>query len=209
MSVKLIWATPDADKVIGYCARVSSPANQDNPDVSKLLRYCAEHKHWSIFEMATMCVEVNTTRDVGRQILRHSFNVQEFSQRYQSAGIFDEAPNRECRMQDSQNRQNSLPTDDEEIAAWWDDAQDKLRVWSTTLYFGALNKGIAKEQARALLPEGLTMSRMYLSAPLRTWIHYIQVRTDASTQKEHRTIAEQCRQIFQHVAPETAKAVFN
>lgn len=208
-SVKLIWATPSADNVVGYCARVSNPANQDNPDVAGLLRYCAKHGHWSVFEMASMCLEIETTRDIARQILRHrSFSFQEFSQRYADVSTMPQAELRECRMQDTKNRQNSLPCADADLPDWWRAVQLTVYQDSMDLYQAALANGIAKEQARALLPEGLTPSRMYVTGPLRSWITYCQVRTDPSTQKEHRVIAEQVVGVLAHVAPFVAQAFF-
>lgn len=209
MSVKLIWATPDADKLVGYCARVSNPANQDNDNVSGLLAYCAKHHHWSVFEMATVCLEINTTRDIGRQILRHrSFSFQELSQRYSDVTVLDAAPLRECRLQDLKNRQNSIETDDQWLADSWADVQKACLESSQEAYQWALSKGIAKEQARALLPEGLTMSRMYMSGTLRSWVTYLQTRLDPSTQKEHRVIAQQALEVLRGVAPVTMGAFF-
>lgn len=208
-SVKLIWATPNADNVVGYCARVSNPANQDSPDVAGLLRYCAKHGHWSVFEMASMCLEIETTRDIARQILRHrSFSFQEFSQRYADVSAMPQAELRECRMQDTKNRQNSLPCADADLPDWWRAVQLTVYQDSMDLYQAALANGIAKEQARALLPEGLTPSRMYVTGTLRSWITYCQVRTDPSTQKEHRVIAEQVVGVLAHVAPFVAQAFF-
>lgn len=208
-NVKLVWATPDADKLIGYIARVSNPENQNNENVSGLLAYCAKHHHWSVFEMATAVIEINTTRDIGRQILRHrSFSFQEFSGRYQSYDKLDDAPLRECRMQDEKNRQNSLECDDETLDAVWQEAQIKLNEHAQSAYKWALAKGIAKEQARALLPEGLTSSRMYMSGTLRSWVTYLQTRLDPSTQKEHRLIAQQVLEVLRGVAPVTMLAFF-
>jgi len=215
MNVKLIWATPDADNVVGYCARVSNPDNQDNPEVAGLLRYCGKNGHWSVFEMANVCVEVNTTRDIGRQILRHrSFQYQEFSGRYQSYDKLDAAPLRECRLQDAKNRQNSIsidPADDKQqvLSLRWDAKQAVLRDAAIAAYTWALEQGIAKEQARALLPEGLTTSRLYVNGNLRSWIHYLQSRLHPSTQKEHREIAEQVLEILKEIAPVTMKAFFH
>lgn len=192
-AVKIVWATPDAEKVMGYCARVSNPANQHNPDVAGLLRYCARMGHWSVFEMASVCIEVNTSRDIARQILRHrSFSFQEFSQRYADVDSLEQnTVFRECRMQDTQNRQNSLPCADECLADDWEIVQAEVSDCAWAWYRWALSEGIAKEQARALLPEGLTPSRMYVTGTVRSWIHYLQSRTDPATQKEHRLIAEQ------------------
>jgi len=208
-SVKLIWATPDADKHIGYCARVSNPANQDNPNVAGLLKYCAKNAHWSVFEMASVCLEVSTTRDIARQILRHrSFSFQEFSQRYADVASLGDWASRECRLQDNKNRQNSLETDDESLNQWWQDAQRKVVQEVEVLYSLALHKGIAKEQARALLPEGLTPSRVYVTGTVRSWITFLQARLDPSTQKEHRLVAQDALVVLRDVAPVTMSAFF-
>ena len=210
MNVKLISATPDADKVLGYVARVSNPANQDSENVSKLLAYCAKNAHWSVFEHAFVTLEINTTRDIARQMLRHrSFSFSEFSQRYADANLLGDMVERECRLQDNKNRQNSLPCDDEELALDWEASQAILWDRATHAYSAALKRGIAKEQARALLPEGLTPSRLYMSGSLRSWITYIQVRADEATQKEHRLIAQQCLEVLRTVAPVTMDAFFS
>ena len=187
--VKLIWATPNGEDLVAYMARVSNPANQNNKETSaKLLQYLVRNKHWSPFEMVSACVEIETTRDIGRQILRHrSFAFQEFSQRYAEVNQFETG---ECRLQDTKNRQNSLLNEDRELANIWEAGQQRLIQDSTHLYQWALNNGIAKEVARKVLPEGLTGSRMYMTGTLRSWIHYLQVRLDPSTQKEHREVAE-------------------
>jgi thymidylate synthase (FAD) len=169
-------------------ARVSNPENQDNKETAgKLVKYLVKNKHWSPLDMVDMCVEIETTRDIARQILRHrSFYFQEFSQRYAAVSNFEFA---EVRMQDETNRQNSLETDDTYIKNWWNAAQLRVQSEAELMYNQALKKGIAKEQARKLLPEGLTMSKMYMKGTLRNWIHYIDVRCDLSTQKEHREVA--------------------
>lgn len=209
-SVKLIWATPEADKLMGYIARVSNPANQDNPDVAKLLRYCANHRHWSVFEHAHACVEINTTRDIARQILRHrSFAFSEFSQRYQDVESLGNWYVRECRLQDTKNRQNSLATDSEELQADWCDLQGMVASTAIDAYRAALTMGIAKEQARALLPEGLTPSRLYMTGSIRSWITYLQVRLEEGTQKEHRMIAAQVLEALYSQAPITFGAFFD
>jgi thymidylate synthase (FAD) len=209
--VKLVWATPDADKVIGYCARVSNPSNQNNPEVEGLLRYCAREGHWSVFEMANVCIEIETTRDIGRQILRHrSFSFQELSQRYKD--VSDELRTselREARMQDKRNRQNSVPCTNEVIAENWQIMQEKVFDIAKGAYEWAIERGIAKEQARALLPEGLTPSKMYANGTMRSWIHYLRQRLDPSTQREHRMIAEEVLKILTEVAPITMSAFFN
>lgn len=209
MTVKLIAATPDADKILGFCARVSNPANQDNENVAGLLRYCAKNAHWSVFEHAFVTLEINTTRDIARQMLRHrSFSFSEFSQRYADANLLGEMVERECRMQDAKNRQNSLECSDEGMARNWSIKQSQVFAVAQLAYKSALELGIAKEQARALLPEGLTPSRLYMSGSLRSWITYIQVRNDEATQKEHRLIAEQCLEVLSEVAPVTMDAFF-
>jgi thymidylate synthase (FAD) len=180
-----------AEDLIAYCARVSNPANQDNPDSERLLKYLVKNKHWSPFEMVHVVMEINTTRDIARQILRHrSFSFQEFSQRY--AAVTEMHPPREARLQDTKNRQNSIEMDDEELQGLWDDIQLNLLLDAEEAYKWAIENGIAKEVARCVLPEGLTMSRLYMSGTLRSWIHYCELRMGNGTQKEHRLIAEQC-----------------
>jgi thymidylate synthase (FAD) len=180
-----------ANEFIAYVARVSNPSNQNNTLTSaKLLKYLAKHKHWSPFEMVDVVMEINTTRDIGRQILRHrSFSFQEFSQRYADPTKDMGFVTREARLQDTKNRQNSIETDDENIKTSWERKQQTFVDKANDLYVWAIENGIAKEQARAVLPEGLTMSRMYMKGSLRSWIHYCQVRMDPTTQKEHREIA--------------------
>jgi len=181
-----------AEDLIAYCARVSNPANQDNPDSEKLLKYLVKNKHWSPFEMVHVVMEVNTTRDIARQILRHrSFSFQEFSQRYAEidSSVWTA---REARLQDQKNRQNSIDVEDDDLQSKWTSSQRE--VWLTAIdeYNWAINNGIAKEVARSVLPEGLTMSRMYMSGSLRSWIHYCDLRMGNGTQKEHRIIATEC-----------------
>ena len=183
------WMT--AEQLIAYCARVSNPANQDNPDSEKLLKYCVRNEHWSIFEMVNVVMEISTTRDIARQILRHrSFSFQEFSQRY--AKVTDMSPVREARLQDAKNRQNSIYTDDEDLLNDWDSLQEDVKKMALQAYEWALENGVAKEQARVVLPEGLTMSRMYMNGTLRSWITYCKLRMGNGTQLEHREIATQC-----------------
>jgi thymidylate synthase (FAD) len=179
------------DEFIAYVARVSNPSNQMNTATApKLLKYLAKHKHWSPFEMVSICMEIDTTRDIGRQILRHrSFSFQEFSQRYADPTKDMGFVTREARLQDTKNRQNSVETDDEKLASNWEKEQRLVRLASTEAYTWAINNGIAKEQARAVLPEGLTQSRMYMNGTLRSWIHYCELRMGIETQKEHREIA--------------------
>jgi thymidylate synthase (FAD) len=207
-NVKLVWVTPDAEKLIAYMARVSNPKNQDNENISGLLSYCIKNQHWSIFEMVNACFEINTTRDIARQILRHkSFAFQEFSQRYADVAELPIAELREARMQDTKNRQNSTPTDDAAIASWWTVAQIEVDSLAKDYYQKALAKGIAKEQARALLPEGITPSRMYMQGTLRSWIHYVQLRSANGTQKEHQDIAKQIGSICEILFPTVWKAL--
>lgn len=203
MQVRLIHVTPDAEKHVAYCARVSSP-NQDNPDYTKLMRYCIKGGHWSIFEMANMCLEITTTRAISPQILRHkSFSFQEFSQRYSEASSYESYT---ARRQDLKNRQNSIDDMSEEDQKWFTDAQKQVWDNSYSLYEEALAKGIAKEQARALLPLNTT-TRLYMNGNIRSWITYIQVRTDPSTQKEHRDIALEAKRIFIEQFPTIAEAL--
>lgn len=203
MNVKLVWATPEAEALIAYMARVSNPENQDNPNTEKLLTYLMKHKHWSPFEMVNVCMEIEVTRDIARQILRHrSFSFQEFSQRYAVANDYELS---EVRMQDEKNRQNSLPTEDRELQRWWDEMQRSLTAQVKGVYGAAINNGIAKEVARKILPEGLTMSRMYMNGTLRSWLHYCDIRCDDATQKEHRDVALKCRNILKQVVPTLIK----
>lgn len=206
MKVNLVWATPDIEEKVAYCARVSNPENQHNHETAgKLLKYLVKHKHWSPFEMANVCMEIETTRDIARQILRHrSFSFQEFSQRY---AVVNEFNFRECRLQDNKNRQNSLNSDDPELDNWWRAAQLRVQQDAQLMYTAALDKGIAKEQARALLPEGMAVSRMYMNGTLRSWLHYIEVRTDPSTQKEHRDVAEACKSVLSILCPNVMEIV--
>jgi len=195
--------------LIAYAARVSNPSNQNNQATAeKLIRYLAKHKHWSPFEMVNVCLEIETTRDIARQILRHrSFSFQEFSQRYADPTKELEFVTREARLQDVKNRQNSIDVDDEELKREWERHQRRLLFFVEKVYKWAAKNGIAKEQARAVLPEGLTMSRMYMNGTLRSWLHYIEVRSDPSTQKEHREIALSCALEIAKVFPMTKEFV--
>jgi len=196
------------ESFIAYCARVSNPANQDNPDSEKLLKYLVKHKHWSPFEMVHIVMEINTTRDIARQILRHrSFSFQEFSQRY--AEVQEMSEPREARLQDTKNRQNSIETQDEELNDTWNKMQKIVQESSQMAYAWAIQAGVAKEVARSVLPEGLTMSRMYMSGSLRSWIHYCELRMGNGTQKEHRLIAEQCWNVIVEQFPSLKNVLEN
>ena len=200
--VKLIAYTQNENEIffstgmdiMAYCARVSNPSNQNNSETAeKLLNYCIKNKHWSVFEMCNVVLEINTTRDIARQILRHrSFHFQEFSQRYADPNQLG-FETREFRLQDTKNRQNSIEVDeDNEMTRSWKMKQDQLIHETKLAYKWAIENGVAKEQARAVLPEGLTMSRMYMNGTVRDWIHYCQLRMGNGTQKEHREIAKEC-----------------
>lgn len=203
-SVKLISLSPAAEETMAYCARVSNPANQDNPEIGKLLAYCANHGHWSVFEQANMILEVNTSRAVAPQILRHrSFSFQEFSQRYAAVDAY--VPH-EARRQDKKNRQNSFDDFDQSTKDWFLRSQAEVWELGYARYQEALERGIAKECARALLPLN-TATRLYMNGTIRSWIHYIQLRAKVDTQKEHREIAEMAREIFVKELPVVAKAL--
>lgn len=207
--VNLIWATPNAEEIIVQCARVSVPPGKESRPGTKLLRYLMKHKHWSPFEMASICVEIWTTRDISRQIIRHrSFHYQEFSQRYAAVtSIQTVAITRQARLQDTSNRQNSLETDNESIQQRWDALQKQ--VWDTckSAYIEALDLHIAKEQARAVLPEGMTLSHLFMAGTIRDFIHYINVRTDETAQKEHRRVAELIKDILLDIVPSLREPV--
>ena len=184
----------DLEGLIAYCARVSNPDNQNNSDTSeKLIKYLIKNKHWSPLEMVNACLEIETTRDIARQILRHrSFSFQEFSQRYADPTKELEFVTREARLQDEKNRQDSIEGDDKFFQIEWEQAQKRVLWAAEREYKWAIKNGIAKEQARAVLPEGLTMSRMYMNGTLRSWVHYIELRSANGTQKEHMEIAKAC-----------------
>ena len=193
----------DVQELIAYCARVSNPSNQLNTGSSdKLIKYLIKHQHWSPLEMVSACLEIETTRDIARQILRHrSFSFQEFSQRYADPTKDLSFVTREARLQDTKNRQNSIETDNLALQSFWENRQQRVIDESKAAYEWAIANGIAKEQARAVLPEGLTTSRMYVNGTLRSWIHFIQVRSDVATQKEHRLIAIECAKIIAEIFP--------
>ena len=197
------YLNSDLTKLVAYCARVSNPANQNNDETSeKLINYLIKWKHWSPFEMVNVCLEVETTRDIARQILRHrSFTFQEFSQRYADPVKELEFEIREARLQDAKNRQNSIETDDKVIQQTWEYLQNLVINQARVAYNYAIEVGIAKEVARAVLPEGLTTSRMYINGTLRSWIHYIDIRSDKATQKEHRLIALECAKVISEIFP--------
>lgn len=214
MNVKLIsWSqgAPVADELpkdiqelVAYCARVSNPAGQMNTETNeRLLAYLAKNAHWSPFEMVSLCLEIDTTRDIARQILRHrSFSFQEFSQRYadpESMGYPFEL--REARLQDTTNRQNSVVCDDEELKRQWVEKQKRVIAAAADAYGWAVAHGIAKEQARCVLPEGNTKSRMYMNGTLRSWLHYIDLRAENGTQAEHMAIARECAKVISAVYP--------
>ena len=194
----------DVTEMVAYCARVSNPSNQTNTETSeKLIRYLIKHQHWSPLEMVSACLEINTTRDIAHQIVRHrSFSFQEFSQRYANPQDMDDTFElREARLQDPKNRQNSIPVVDIELQMWWDAQQKHIIEIAKTTYDNALSKGIAKEQARAVLPEGLTKTRLYMNGTLRSWIHYIELRGGHGTQKEHMDIAHACAEVISKIFP--------
>ena len=199
----------DAQELVAYCARVSNPSNQLNTDTSeKLIRYLVKHQHWSPLEMVSACIEITTTRDIARQILRHrSFSFQEFSQRYADPTKDLDFVLRAARLQDTKNRQNSIETNDEDLALWWDEAQQEVIALVRKHYARAIERGIAKEQARAILPEGNTVSRLYMNGTLRSWIHFIELRSANGTQKEHQEVALACAQVIAEIFPMAANLV--
>lgn len=208
MTVSLIWATPDADALIARIARVSNPANEGNDATApRLLAYLIRNRHWSPFEMASVCMEVVTTRDVGRQMLRHrSFSFQEWSQRYAEVGALDEAPLRAARMQHPTNRQASVPCEDVATAWWWESAQRSIRGDALDAYQTALSRGIAKEVARAVLPEGLTPTRLYMAGTVRSWLHFCDLRRGHGTQPEAVAVAEGAWDVLRGVCPAVVQA---
>ena len=215
MKIELIsYSQPDVyfvenmTELVAFCARVSNPSNQNNKDTSeKLIRYLVKNQHWSPLEMVNMCLEIETTRDIARQILRHrSFSFQEFSQRYADPTEELDFVLREARLQDTKNRQNSIELDKDSdghsiLAGTWRNKQTQVLEIVKEAYKWAIDNGIAKEQARAVLPEGLTVSRLYVNGTLRSWLHYIQLRTANGTQKEHQEIALKCAEVIAKVFP--------
>ena len=214
MKVKLVsYSTPtdeflnegidNAQELVAFCARVSNPSNQINTETSeKLIKYLIKNAHWSPLEMVSACLEIETTRDIARQILRHrSFSFQEFSQRYANPVKDLEFVTREARLQDLKNRQNSIENEDEEITNIWIEKQENIINKAKKTYNWAIENGIAKEQARAVLPEGNTVSRMYMNGTLRSWVHYIELRSGNGTQKEHMEIALACAKVIAKIFP--------
>jgi thymidylate synthase (FAD) len=199
----------NAQELIAYCARVSNPANQLNTETSdKLIRYLVKHQHWSPLEMVSACIEITTTRDIARQILRHrSFSFQEFSQRYADPTKELDFVLREARLQDTKNRQNSIETDDASLQRRWEEQQEFVIRCAKSAYEWAVVNGIAKEQARAVLPEGNTVSRLYMNGTLRSWIHFIELRSANGTQKEHQEVALACAQVIAEIFPMAANLV--
>jgi len=187
--------------LVAYYARVSNPTSQISAlNNERLIKYLIKHKHWSPFEMVNICLDIVTTRDISHQIIRHrTFSFQEFSQRYSATEVVNEI--RETRLQDTTNRQNSLENDNEVLDKWWIGQQSDVMDTAYKLYDSALKKGIAKEQARVILPEGLTRTRLYMNGSVRSWIHYIELRTDPATQKEHRIVAQQCAEAISPIFP--------
>jgi thymidylate synthase (FAD) len=206
MDVKLVSHSQGTDgrnllEQVAFVARVSNPANQNNNEsAEKLVRYLIKHQHWSPLEMVNVCLEINTTRDIARQILRHrSFSFQEFSQRY--AVVDNEFEYREARLQDQKNRQNSIETEDDYIKERWEEEQASVMLRVKQAYDWAIKNGIAKEQARVVLPEGMTPSRLYMNGTMRSWVHYIQLRSANGTQREHQEIAIACANAIEPIFP--------
>jgi thymidylate synthase (FAD) len=193
----------DVQELVAFCARVSNPSNQFNTDTSeKLIKYLIKHQHWSPLEMVSACLEIETTRDIARQILRHrSFSFQEFSQRYADPTKDLSFVLREARLQDTKNRQNSVENTNLALATWWEERQKRVIREAEEAYAWAIENGIAKEQARAVLPEGLTVSRLYMNGTLRSWIHFIELRSANGTQKEHQEVARECAKVIAEVFP--------
>jgi thymidylate synthase (FAD) len=206
--VKLVSVTPDAEKLMAYCARVSNPNNQNNDNYAKLLKYCIDHKHFSIFEQSFMTVEINTTRGLAAQILRHrSFTFQEFSQRYADATLLsEEIPLFELRRQDNKNRQNSIDDIDHEIVVKWNTQIREHFSKAKAIYDSMIKDGVAKECARFILPLA-TPTRLYMSGTVRSWLHYIELRSGHGTQKEHMIIANECKKIFVEQFPTIGEAL--
>lgn len=202
-SASLVWATPDAEQLIADIARVSSPERQGSDPV-KLIGWLIRKKHWSPFEMASMCVEINTTRDIGRQLIRHrSFSFQEFSQRWSVNSKLDMASPPKCRMQNPDAREYPIDCTDSEVSDRWMLLAEAVNVAARNVYEEMLEQGVAREVARAVLPEGMTSTRMYMSGTFRSWIHYLQLRLTPDTQAEHRAVAGAIACLFEKIAPNT------
>jgi len=207
MNVKLVSITPDAEKTMAYIARVSNPSNQDNENFAGLLRYCIKHQHWSVFEQSSMTLEIETTRGLAAQILRHrSFTFQEFSQRYADSNLLGEIELPELRRQDTKNRQNSIDDLDSAIVEKLEKQMNTLFSSSLALYNQMLESGVAKECARFVLPLA-TPTRLYMTGSCRSWVHYINLRSAHGTQKEHMNIAEACRKVFTEQFPSVSEAL--
>lgn len=208
MTVKLVSVTPDAEKLMAYCARVSNPKGQDSDNYAKLLKYCIDHQHWSIFEHGFMTIEINTTRGLAAQILRHrSFTFQEFSQRYADTSLLStDIPIFELRRQDYKNRQNSIDDISDETRVKWTVQIREHFARAQALYDGMIKDGVAKECARFVLPLA-TPTRLYVSGTVRSWVHYINLRSSHGTQKEHMIIAEECKKIFIEQFPTIGEAL--
>jgi len=200
-SESVMSVSSNLEGLVAFCARVSNPTNQINGESNeKLIRYLIKHQHWSPFEMVHICLEIESTRDIIRQILRHrSFSFQEFSQRYAISNMGFEM--KEARMQDTKNRQSSLETNDVDLKETWIEAQQKVANLAQDTYEWAIDNGIAKEQARSVLPEGMTVSKIYMNGTLRSWMHYIKLRSGPETQKEHRQIAMECAAMIEPLFP--------
>ena len=203
------WGLTDVQELVAFCARVSNPANQLNSDTSeRLIRYLIKHQHWSPLEMVSACLEITTTRDIARQILRHrSFSFQEFSQRYADPTQDLNFVTREARLQDTTNRQNSVSVHDTALQNDWFRAQQRVIYAARREYEWAIANGIAKEQARAVLPEGLIESRLYMNGTLRSWIHFIELRSANGTQREHQLVAQACAQVVATIFPMASNLV--
>jgi thymidylate synthase (FAD) len=208
MQTKLVSVTPDAEKIMAYCAKVSNPKGQDNDNYAKLLKYCIDHQHWSIFEMAFLTLQVDTNRGIAAQILRHrSFTFQEFSQRYADTTLLaEDIPLFELRRQDNKNRQNSINDIEDEIKVKWNSKIREHFAKAKSIYDGMIADGVAKECARFILPLA-TPTRIYMSGSVRSWIHYINLRSSHGTQKEHMMIANDCKEIFITQFPTISEAL--
>lgn len=211
MSSRLVWTTPDGDNLIAYMARVSNPSNENNKETApSLVKYLIKNKHWSPFEMVNACVQIETTRDMGRELLRHrSFSFQEFSQRYANPLESMDMVARSARMQHPTNRQSSLPCEDTELFNWWADTQSAIEYYTLEAYTEALKRGLAKEVARSVLPEGMTPTKLYMNGTLRSWIHFWDVRLDEAAQLEVRLLAKETKILILEKFPILKEALDN